>query len=265
MRSSYSTTENWLIAGNNFTNDVNPSDAGEIPKTTINLRAGDHIYIYDNTLNDDAVSIGPDDVFPVSATVSWIKLDGNTINNAQVELHGAVRNMMVSNNVISEEGYPHISLLPTDAEGRVMGNIFIENNTGVMQGATGSFIVINGDSNGNTPGGIFTIENNVFAAPNVNLTNNYQVSINVMANSANSIVASAHNVWAAPSIFWQTAGAVAHIFPNEFATNNFYTLAQWNSMPFVNSDFSQVTTLGANTSLSIGGQVEGAVLPGALT
>lgn len=264
MRSSFATTSGWLIAGNNFAGNANPADTGEGAKTTINIRAGDHVYVADNTLTGDAISVGPDDALGASATVSWFKLDGNTINNAQTYLHGSVQHAMVSNNLMNIEYFPHMTLDTTDDLGRQMMDVTVQNNTGIMQTSTGSFLQING----NSPAGVITVKNNLFAAPNLVPGQNLAVSVYIDAADASAVALFSHNVWAAATaFFWQAPGAVNYIAPPGVYNNtNFLNAAQWNALPNVQQDqFAQVTVSGSNLQSTLGGQVAGAVLPAPLS
>ncbi|HSU66182.1 MAG TPA: DUF4082 domain-containing protein [Tepidisphaeraceae bacterium] len=259
MRSSYTSTSDWLIAGNNFTSNANPADPGEFVKTTINIRAGDHVYITNNTLAGATASFAPDTALPQNTVVGWIKLDGNVINNAQIELHGSVQHAMISNNLINFSYYPDFNIQTTDSMGRTMADITIANNTGESQSTNATFMAITG----NSPAGVLTIKNNLFAAPNDATSINFAVSVYVLASDASAVALFSHNVWAQPSTWPGTAGAVNYIAPSGIYDNgDFKTLAQWNALPNVQDDHSQVTNLsGSNLQTSIDGQMAGAVLP----
>lgn len=263
MRSSYTSSYDWLIAGNNFTNDVNPADPGEGAKTTINLRAGDHFFISDNTLSDAALSFGPDDALGADATVSWIKLDGNTINNAQTDLHGSVQHAMISNNLINMEYYPDITLQTSDDMNRPMNDVTVAYNTGVLQSDRGSFLQIIG----NSPGGVLTIKNNLFAAPNLATTVDFATSVIVTAPDLGAASLFSHNIWAQPSVRSQTFNAINYVAAAGVYTNaGFMTLAQWNALPNVQDDHAvQTWVSGSNLQAPIDGQMAGAVLPAPLS
>jgi hypothetical protein len=264
MRSSYTSTSGWLIAGNNFANDVNPSDPNETPKTTINIRAGDHIFITDNTLSDDALSVGPDDSLPQSTVVSWIAIEGNTIINAQTYLHGSVVYAMVSNNVMSIETYPDITLQTIDDMGRQMGQVYVEDNTGILQGSIGSFMQIEGDS----PAGIITLKNNFYSAPNLITGDDIATSLFVQSTDAGAIALSSDNIWGATNpTLWEAAGAAIYIAPAGVLQNtSFLTAGQWNSLGNVQNDqFARLSASGSNYTTTLNGVTAGAVLPAKLS
>ena len=261
MRSNYSSTEDWLIAGNNFASGDNPADSGESSKTTINLRQGDHVYIADNTLSDDAVSFGPTEDMPTSAFVGWIKFDGNTVNNAQVQLHGSVQHAMVSNNLTNLSGiYAQYVITPTDDMGRQMLDVTLSHNTGIATGAESTYI----DIEGNSPFGALTIENNLYSNPSLVPGYNLAASVFIAAPNANAVALFSHNVWAAAS--WQftsVPGAVNYIAPaGVLQLNYLVTASQWDSMWNVQDDqFRQVSVSGSALQVAIDGQMAGAVLP----
>jgi hypothetical protein len=237
-----------------------------VAKTTINLRQGSDIYIYDNTLSDAAVSFGPTDDMPTTAYVGWVKLDGNTINNTEVELHGSVTNTMVSNNLTNLSGiYPQYQILPTDDMGRQMNNVTLENNTGVLTGQVGTFL----DIEGNSPAGALTVKNNLFSAPNLLEGDDMSASVFISGNSAAAVALFSDNIWAsASSQFAGYSGAVNYIAPANVLQDNYYlTAAQWDALPNVLGDQFEtinVNPTSGNLQASINGQMAGAVLPASI-
>ncbi|HEY2587202.1 MAG TPA: DUF4082 domain-containing protein [Tepidisphaeraceae bacterium] len=267
MRSNFPTTEDWLIDGNNFTGNNNPADPGEMEKTTINIRQGDHIDIEGNTLAGATASFGPTDDMSTSANVSWIKFDGNVMNNAAIELHGSVWHTMVSNNLTNLGGYyPQIQLLPTDDMGRQMQDVTIQNNTGELTGSGGTFIGITGDS----PAGVLTIKNNLFASAGGQVGVYNSGSVGIYANSANAVALFSHNVWAPPSgQLANNPGGVNYISATDGVLGwyNYLTAQQWNSLPNVQDDQFRAVSMpsGLNLQVPIDGQMAGAILPPPLT
>ncbi|HWE94458.1 MAG TPA: hypothetical protein VG269_10875, partial [Tepidisphaeraceae bacterium] len=263
----YDSSQDWLIAGNNFASGDNPSDPNEPVKTTIYLRLGQNFYVTDNTLGDDPVDFGPTDDMPTTAKVSWIKFDGNTVNNAQVILHGSVQHMMISNNLTNLSGeYAQYQIEPTDDMGRQMLDVTIARNTGEVTGPLGFFIDIQGDS----PAGVLTIDNNLFSAPQLQVGNHMASSVFIGGNSAAAVALFSHNVWAVStaSVVNVAAGAVNYIAPSGVLNDNdFLTAAQWNSLSNVQDDqFRQVTLSGTyNLQVAIDGQMAGAILPAPLS
>lgn len=264
MRSNYTTSQDWLIAGNNFTSADNPADAGEAVKTTIYLRLGQDFYLTDNTFADAPVEFGPTDDMPTTATVSWIKLDGNTVNDCQIILHGSVQHMMVSNNLTNLSGiYAQYLLTPTDDMGRQMLDVTISHNTGIATGAESTFM----DIEGNSPYGVLTIENNVFSDPSLVPGYNLAASVFIAAANANAVALFSHNVWAAASpSFSGVFGAVNYMAPaGVLQLSGLLTAAQWDALPNVQGDqFEVVNLTQSNLQVSVGGQTAGAVLPAAL-
>jgi hypothetical protein len=263
VRSSFTTTDRVLIAGNNF---ANPSDAAgdpnDSPKTTINIRAGSYVYITDNTLSDATISTGPDDAMPANTIVPWFKFDGNILHNSQFFMHGSVQHAMISNNFTDLQYYQEFELQPTDPvfPNRQMLDVTLTHNTGTQQGAIGSFLQIDGDS----PAGVITVTNNLFAAPNLQPGDNFATSVMIKANTANAVALFNDNVWAAttPMNNYYHVGSVNYISPglDAFA---FVDANEWNAMPNVGTDvFKSVNvTLGGNLTVAVNGTTAGAVLP----
>ena len=264
MRSSFDTTSKILITDNNF---ANPSDAGgdsgDTAKTTINIRAGSYVDIENNQLSQSTVSIGPDDSLPENTVVSWIKLNGNTLTNSQIEIHSSVQHMMVSNNVTDYNYYPDIIIQTEDPEyaSRVMSDITIDHNTGILANGIGFFLEVDGDKYKN----IITVTNNLFAAPNFEPGSDSAASVYIVAATAGSIAYDNNNIWA-------PATGVSHLAPdavNFIGTGNsmssFLSASQWNALPNVGTDVfksvaitdSTLTTAGATT-------LTGAILPAAI-
>jgi hypothetical protein len=267
VRSSFTTTDRVLIAGNNF---ANPSyaagDANDSPKTTINIRAGSYVYVTDNTLSNATISTGPDDAMPANTVVPWFKFDGNILHNSQFFMHGSVQHAMISNNFTDLEYYQEFELQPTDPvfPNRQMLDVTLTHNTGTQQGAIGSFLQIDGDS----PAGAITVTNNLFAAPNLQPGDNFATSVMIKANTANAVAWFDNNVWAAttPMNDYYHVGSVNFISPG--ADPWAYVDAnQWNAMPNVGTDaFKSVSVkLGGNLTVGVNGTTAGAVLPAPLT
>jgi hypothetical protein len=263
VRSSFTTTDRVLIAGNNFANPTNGGgDPNDAAKTTINIRAGSYVYITDNTLSNATIATGPDDAMPANTVVPWFKFDGNILHNSQFFMHGSVQHAMISNNFTDLQYYQEFELQPTDPmfPNRQMLDITLTHNTGTQQGAIGSFLQIDGDS----PAGVITVTNNLFAAPNLQPGDNFATSVMIKANTANAVALFNDNVWAAttPMNNYYHVGSVNYISPglNPWA---YLDANEWNNLPNVGTDaFRAVNvTLGGNLTTSVNGTWAGAVLP----
>jgi Ca2+-binding RTX toxin-like protein len=264
MRSSFASTSKILITDNNF---ANPSDAGgdsgDSPKTPINIRDGSYVDIENNQLSQGTVSIGPDDALPENTVVSWIKLNGNTFTNSQIQIHGSVQHMLVSNNVTDYSFYPDIIIQTVDPvyASRVMSDITIDHNTGILSSALGFFLEVDGDKYKN----IITVTNNLFAAPNFEPGSNGAASVYILANTAGSIAYDNNNVWAPATGVSFLAPNAVNLIGSGTNMNNFVSASQWNALPNVGTDFferltassGKLTTPGINTFI-------GAVLPAAI-
>ena len=257
VRSSSTSTNRILIAGNNF---AKPSDGagGETPKTTINIRAGTYVDIADNTLTAGTLSIGPDSSLPVPTAVEWTKIDGNTIVNTQMLIHGSDHHMMISNNVIKDEIYPQIEINPIDPDysARYMQDITVSHNTGILQGAIGTMVQVDGQAQWGT----IKINNNLLAAPNMQPGNDFSSAVIIKAWDLSGEVFS-HNVWAAPWAGWTGYAGGVNLISPYWDVRQYKTAQQWTSYSQVQDDqFRQVWVSDSNLQTSIDGQTAGAAV-----
>jgi hypothetical protein len=267
VRSSFTTTNRVLIAGNDFANPANVNgDSGDSQKTTVNIRAGSWVYVTNNTLRSATVAIGPDDALPANTAVPWFKFDGNTLVNSQLYVHSSVQHAMIDNNFSNLEYYQQFEIdlgdpvYPT----RRMLDITFTHNTGIQKGAIGSMLQIDGDAYG----GVINVTNNLFAAPNLQPGNQFATNIMIKANTANAIAWDDNNVWAPPSPaynYWYVPQGVMFISPG-LDPSRFLTASSWNNLYNVGTDsFRSVTvSTGGSLQVSNNGQMVGAVLPAKL-
>jgi hypothetical protein len=267
VRSSFTSTNRVLIAGNSFANPTNGGgDPGDSPKTTINMRAGSYLYVTDNTLWNATIATGPDDAMPANTILPWFKFDGNILHNSQFFMHGSVQHAMISNNFTDLEYYQQFELQPTEPAfpNRQMLDVTLTHNTGTQKGAIGSFLQIDGD----IPWHVITVTNNLFAAPNLQPGDNFAASVSIRANTANAVAWFDNNVWAAttPMNNYYHVGSVNIINPglNPWA---YVDANEWNNMSNVGTDaFRAVTVwLGGNLTTGVNGTWAGAVLPAPLS
>ena len=193
--------------------------------------------------------------------VSWIKLNGNTFTNSQIQLHSAVQHAMVSNNRTDYSFYPQIIIETEDPEyaSRVMSDITIDHNTGVLAGARGYFLEIDGDRFQS----IITITNNLFAAPQFEPGgSNGAASVYVNAATAGSIAYDNNNVWAPATGISHLTPAAVNFIGTGPAITNFLSAAQWNALPNVGTDFFEKLTASSGKLTTAGnGTFIGAILP----
>jgi hypothetical protein len=267
MRSSFQTTQDWLIAGNNFTNDNNPSDAGEIPKTTINIREGSYVYIANNTLTNDALAFGPEPANGAGAYADWIVVDGNTLINDQLQMSGGVHHLDARNNFMIFDNLPSaIQLRPTNLyfPTQTLSDITIEHNTASTSLVSSGFLDVYGAS----PTGIITLKNNLLAAPNMLIGPNMAAPIYVYSPQATGIFAQvSNNVWPVTVNNTILPGGENYVGSDPYNGYDYYTAAAWNSQWFVQNDTFRTVGVnsGGNLTVAVGNQIAGAVLPAALS
>lgn len=268
MRSSFQSTQDWLIAGNNFTADNNPADPGEGSKTTINIREGSYVYITDNTLTNDALAFGPEPANGADAFADWIVVDGNTLVNDQLQMAGGVHHVDVRNNFMVFNNLPSaIQLDPTSSyyPTQALFDITIEHNTASTTQTMSGFLDVYGDS----PVGVLTIKNNVLAAPNMIIGNGMSAPMYIDSPQTTSIFAQvSDNVWPVTVNNTVSAGGEMYASPYPYAGNGYYTAAQWDGLWFVHNDTFRTVAVSGGGNLTVaaaGGQTAGAVLPAALS
>lgn len=255
IRANSVTAQRILIADNNLTNCTQAQDTGEVPKCTINFRAGSYIYITDNVLNDGTLGFGPGPWTPATDATEWVVITGNQINDAQVYLAGAVHHAMVSDNVLNLSGSSQIHIHPGDPGGfasRVMSDITVTGNTGTNNGPTGQFLELTGSAN---PGTI-TLTDNLYAAPNLITGANMSAPVLVDAPDLGSFKLISGNVW--PAGGDHANGGVNYVWGSWFGPG-WQTADQWNANSVVHNDTFQTVTLPAGVySLTLNGNTIGA-------
>jgi hypothetical protein len=179
-------------------------------------------------------------------------------------LSGSVENMMISDNLTNLSGiYPQYQIIPTDDMGRQMGNVTMQNNTGVLSGQVGTFLRIEG----NSPIGALTVENNLFSAPNIQIGNDISTSVFIAGSNSNAVKLFSNNVWAAPATTLVTSNptAVNYIAPPNVLDDNYYlSEALWGTLSNVHGDEFELVTINPSSGklqVAINGQMAGAVLP----
>lgn len=255
IRANSVTAQRVLIADNNLTNTVNPQDSAEVPKCTINFRAGSYIYITDNTLSDGTLGFGPGPWTPATDAVEYLAIVDNKINYAQVYIAGAVHHALVANNVLNLQGSAQVIVNPIDPAGyasRYMSDITVTQNTGINLGATGNFLEVQGAAR---PGAI-TLTNNLYSAPNLVTGANMAAAVLVDTTNLNGFAVISGNVW--PAGGTHADGAVNYVAGSWFA-NGWETPQQWNAQSVVQNDTFQDVTLPSSVyALALSGTTAGA-------
>lgn len=266
MRSSFNSTQDWLIAGNNFTGNNDPYDPNETVKTTINIREGSDIYISGNTLTGDAVAFGPEVANGAGAYADWIVLNGNQILNTQLQLAGGVHHFDARNNFFNLGGmYPAIQIVPTNPyyPTQTMADVTIDHNTLLTTSSVAFFLEVYG----NSPTGIISVKNNLFSDPYFDAGLDMAAPLYVVSPQLTSVFSAVSNN------IWPSSGNMGMPNTEMYASTSeenvagYITNAAWNAQGFVQNDqFRNVTAvLSSSLSTTVGSQVVGAVLPAPLS
>jgi hypothetical protein len=234
-----------LITGNNLTNLVRPEDPGETPKTTINFRAGNYVYVSGNTLNDGTMSFAPAGAAMATATNNWVVVEDNFFHDMQLQLWANPQHVMVRDNFFDASGFAQIDLIATDSmyPALQLGDVTITGNTGVNNGVAGQFLYMAGNY---APGSI-TLTHNLYAAPNLQNGVNAGAAVYVETGTIAAFASITGNIWpSASGALYTNPGAVNYVGGSNLPTG-YLTADQWNAQSVVGSDVFQDVTLPAKT------------------
>ncbi len=142
-----------LIADNNFTNNDG--------KGCIEIHEGSYAWIENNTVTNGDIRVGPLGLWgePVTDITQDAVIQGNIVNNVSINVMPGSDDISIRNNVITRGGGTMIDVSSTDDMGHTSGDIQILNNTGIDNGTTGNFVIIEDHTYG------VTLANNLFVAP----------------------------------------------------------------------------------------------------
>jgi len=233
-----------LFDANNFTNLVSPLDPDETPKTTINFRGSTYVYVANNILSQGTTAFDSPGINP-GAMNTYVVIEDNTFNQAQVQLWGNVNNAMIRDNVFNVTGIPDVQLqVTTDVDPTVkLGAVTVTDNTGINNGTTGSFLALYGDA---TAGSI-ALTHNLYSAPNLLSGVSGNGGVYVVAANLNGFSTIADNIWPAPSgANFANPGAVNAVTGSIFPYG-YMTASQWNAIAVVDNDVFEEITLAQNT------------------
>jgi len=244
-----------LITGNNLSNPVQPQDTGETPKTTINFRAGNYVYVSGNTLQDGTMSFAPAGLAMATATNNWIVIEDNFFHDMQLQLWANPQHVMVRDNYFDASGYADINLIADDSmyPALHLGDVTITDNTGVNMGTTGQFLYVTGTPNA----GIITLTNNLYVAPNLQLGINAGAAVYVETANLSGFAQISGNIWPAPSDLFPSVPGVVNYVAGLPSGN--LTVDEWNSQSVVGNDiFDDVTVPAGKYTVTVNGVTAGA-------
>jgi hypothetical protein len=151
-----------LIAHNELSNIARP-EANDIAKKTINLQAGERVYVAHNTLRGPS-SIGPlgrGDGLKIKEDRSrCYVVENNTFIGAPFEVHHGIADVMIRGNRFEVDGSRCVIVEGFSTQyGRGTSNITIADNTAANAGTAGGFLLVTGKVDG------ITLVRNTYTAP----------------------------------------------------------------------------------------------------
>ncbi|HEY8747747.1 MAG TPA: PKD domain-containing protein [Tepidisphaeraceae bacterium] len=246
-----------LIDDNNIQQHLTAADPGETWKCTVNIRAGNYVYIADNSLTNGTVSFAPGPGMDASDPVQWIVLENNFFHGAQVYIKEYTRHLVMRNNVSDLSGTAQIHLYSGDSTDplAILQDITITHNTGINYGTTGQFLELTGTD---TTGDV-TLTNNLYAAPNLKAGVDTTSAVYVHASDLRAFSQIDGNIWpAASGANSALPGAVNYILGSSFPTG-YVTGDQWNALAQVRADlFEDISVTGSNYQITSNGVTAGA-------
>jgi Ca2+-binding RTX toxin-like protein len=256
-----------LIEGNNLTKQYPADDPAETYKTTINVRAGNYVYVSGNVLNHStlAFNIGPG--MTTQQDINWVVVEDNYFNDCPLQIKTTVHDVMVRDNYIDFSGQSEIYLISgdlTDPYGHLT-DITIEDNTGVNRGTLGTFLELDGQA----AAGTITLSGNLYVAPQeIFGASGYNSAVMVNAPDLSGFASISNNIWPAPltaTINGQGAVGVVNYLAGSGTPTGFVTPAQWDAAwPVHNDQFSSSALPAGTYQMTVNGVTAGAaglVLP----
>lgn len=222
-----------LVAHNDLANVARP-DADDIAKNTINLQAGEHVYVAENTLRGPS-SIGPlgkMDGMKIKADRSrCYVVRSNTFIGSPLEVQHGIADVMVAGNTFKIENGRCIIVDGFDAQyGRGVSNVTIRDNTGSNPGKTGGFLLVTGKVDG------ITLVNNTYAAPDLRPGASQTANVYVADNDLSSFKLIAGNAWSRGKPTGFAEGGAMYVWPTWSDKRGYLDPAEWAQQEKVSGD-----------------------------
>lgn len=222
-----------LVQGNDLTNIARP-EFKDIAKNTINLQAGEYVYVRGNTFRGPS-SIGPlgnNDGLKIKSDRSrWYVLENNSFVGAPLEIQHGISDVMIRHNRFEVDNGRCIIIDGFDPQyERGVSNIIVVDNVGKNSGQTGGFLLVTGKVDG-----ISLIRNTYLASgikPGVLQTANVYVADQDLSGFRTI----ESNTWSLgrPTSFAQ--GGVMYVWPSWSDRRGYLDPSEWTRNTKVNGD-----------------------------
>jgi hypothetical protein len=234
------TADELTVEDNNLANPDRSAagDAGDGEKGCIEIHMGAYAWISNNTVADGDIRVGPRGAAnePTDSSTDWCVVQDNQLTDTMIFVQPGAHDAMIRNNVIIEDATSSttaaIQVNGPDADGRIVQNLTLVNNTVIDNAATGNFLQLNGAVDG------ITMVDNLFVAPHLIVGDYNSCAVYVAPTDLSSFTRIADNVW--PTATGTGAGAM--MIGGGTASQQWETLAQWTANPVVSGDAEQSLT-----------------------
>lgn len=238
-------TEHALIYDNDLTNldRTGSGDRNDNAKATVNVQKGSYVYVSGNRLNGASQfgPLGTDANIAEKATrTTYGVFEGNVQVSGLLKIFHGAEHIMLRNNVFELDNEVQIEVEGYNAYfGRGVVDLSIINNTGLNEGATGSFLRTS------TPVEGIRLLNNLYVAPNL-YTGAYVASpVQIWDADMSNFTAVNANNWGDPSKYAWAQGGINWV-GTVSASSSYRTAAEWNALNGVGTDlFVDVGVSGA--------------------
>jgi hypothetical protein len=213
-----------LVAHNDLANLARP-DANDIAKHTINLQAGEHVYVAHNTFRGPS-SIGPlgkTDGLTIKADRSrWYVVENNTFIGAPLEVQHGIADTMIRGNTFNVENGRCVVVDGFSTQyGRGVSNITITDNTGNNPGRAGGFLLVTGKVDG------ITLTRNTYVSPELRPGASQSANVYVADNDLSSFRKIEGNTWSRgkPTAFAE--GGAMYVWPSWSDKRGYLDPTEW--------------------------------------
>lgn len=205
------------------------ADPSDYSKSAINVQRGAYVYVAQNQIEDGVISMGPlgggDGTTRKDARFNHGVIEGNTIDNARVEVQHGSNNVTVRDNVIDYNDGTAILVRGWNVEyGRGTTDLVIDHNVAFNDGKQGRFA----DFESHTSAAVVT--NNVYVAPNLAPGSYGASAIVVNEGNLSGFKTINGNVWPTGKHATSEVGDLITV------GGKYITAAQWNAYSNVGTD-----------------------------
>lgn len=253
-------TDRLLAEYNVFGNIARAADSLDSAKATFNLQVGSYETVENNILNDGPTGVGPlggaDGTKTDYANLSNtdVVFRKNILTNATMNITDGISNVLLEDNVVTNNGGVAFYVQPTESylvnganiyANRNISNLIIANNTAYNNSQNGRFVSVSSAGLDNS----ITLKSNLYIAPNLKPGGNSTATVYVGASNLNQFKSISGNIWNTTTL---NAGKQFYIFPTWWDPTGYITTAAWSSNAKVSGDvFSNVALapIGTVTAL----------------